>query len=45
MQSDLNEVIFLFNKELSHAEKIKISEDYANEKLEKKLDLLLENIK
>ncbi len=33
------------DKELSHAEKIKISEDYANEQLEKKLDLLLENIK
>lgn len=33
------------NKELSRAEKIKISEDYANEQLEKKLDLLLENIK
>ncbi|MBP5436411.1 MAG: hypothetical protein J6Y30_00360 [Treponema sp.] len=33
------------NKELSHAEKIKISEDYGNEQLEKKLDLLLENIK
>ena len=28
------------NKELSRAEKIKISEDYANEQLEKKLDFL-----
>ena len=33
------------NKELTRAEKIKISEDYANEQLEKKLDSLLENIK
>ena len=33
------------NKELTRAEKIKISEDYENEQLEKKLDSLLENIK